>query len=98
MKTFQQFKKTIVEKFDKTVKAATNRAIPIAKKEAARVIQIGSEKTVMQVVELVKAAIIIGTVLMPVPEPVKAVAATPISSLDGVQSLTVNIENLVINM
>ena len=87
--TLLNLKKTINEKFDKAVKTMTNRAIPIAKKEAAKAMKNSSTKTARQIIDVIKIAAISIAML-------KTSCMTPLE--DSVQSLTINIENLVINM
>ena len=93
--TLKNFKQTIVNKFDKTVKAMTNRAIPIAKREAAKVMKRSSTEMVNQIFDVAYVAAI-GIALTSAYLKPSEVAAVG-NALDSVRTININIENLTIN-
>lgn len=89
-------KQNLTKKFDKLIKNATNRAIPIAKKEAAKVMKQTSEKTVNQIIETVKIVSIAAAIFTSATG--HSGSIEPITNtFDGVRDVYIAIDNLTIN-
>lgn len=94
--TLKNFKKIIVDKFDKTIKAATTRAVPIVQKEAAKVMKSSSTKAMGQIVDVVKITLIGGVITYSYLSNGGSFHKVPIIGPE--QSISIKIENLTINL
>lgn len=91
MKTIKDIKAGIANKFDKLVKTATNRAIPTAKKEVAKVMKQTSKEKIDQLLTLSKVVLITLACFSFTKDP------NVQDSFEGIGDVYVRIDNLTIN-
>lgn len=94
--TLSYLKKIISKKFEGTVKNLTNRAIPIAKKEAVKAMKASSTEAADHIFKMTKAAVVIVAIIAP--QLRESVTTNVASALDGIRDIYVTIDNLTINM